>query len=78
MTIEEAVKEIENAKEREGQYLEKIKELTEQGKTTDEALKKEQEKNNQLFDMLMSLGITKKKEEPKPDEDKLDYKDLKI
>ena len=77
MTIEEAVKEIENAKEREGQYLEKIKELTEQGKTTDEALKKEQEKNNQLFDMLMSLGITKKKE-PKPDEDKLDYKDLKI
>lgn len=78
MTIEEAVKEIENAKEREGQYLEKIKELTEQGKTTDEALKKEQEKNNQLFDMLMSLGITKKKEEPKPDEDKLDFKDLKI
>lgn len=78
MTIEEAVKEIENAKEREGQYLEKIKELTEQGKTTDEALKKEQEKNNQLFDMLMSLGITKKKEESKPDEDKLDYKDLKI
>ncbi len=78
MTIEEAIKEIENAKEREGQYLEKIKELTEQGKTTDEALKKEQEKNNQLFDMLMSLGITKKKEEPKPDEDKLDYKDLKI
>lgn len=77
MTIEEAIKEIENAKEREGQYLEKIKELTEQGKTTDEALKKEQEKNNQLFDMLMSLGITKKKEEPKP-EDKLDYKDLKI
>lgn len=78
MTIEEAVKEIENAKERESQYLEKIKELTEQGKTTDEALKKEQEKNNQLFDMLMSLGITKKKEEPKPNEDKLDYKDLKI
>ena len=78
MTIEEAIKEIENAKEREGQYLEKIKELTEQGKTTDEALKKEQEKNNQLFDMLMSLGITKKKEEPKPKEDKLDYKDLKI
>ena len=78
MTIEEAIKEIENAKEREGQYLEKIKELTEQGKTTDEALKKEQEKNNQLFDMLMSLGITKKKEEPKPYEDKLDYKDLKI
>lgn len=78
MTIEEAIKEIENAKEREGQYLEKIKELTEQGKTTDEALKKEQEKNNQLFDMLMSLGITKKKEEPKPNEDKLDYKDLKI
>lgn len=78
MTIEEAIKEIENAKEREGQYLEKIKELTEQGKTTDEALKKEQEKNNQLFDMLMSLGITKKKEEPKPDGDKLDYKDLKI
>ena len=78
MTIEEAIKEIENAKEREGQYLEKIKELTEQGKTTDEALKKEQEKNNQLFDMLMSLGITKKKEEPKPDEDKLDYKDLKF
>ena len=78
MTIEEAIKEIENAKERESQYLEKIKELTEQGKTTDEALKKEQEKNNQLFDMLMSLGITKKKEEPKPDEDKLDYKDLKI
>ena len=78
MTIEEAIKEIKNAKEREGQYLEKIKELTEQGKTTDEALKKEQEKNNQLFDMLMSLGITKKKEEPKPDEDKLDYKDLKI
>lgn len=78
MTIEEAIKEIENAKEREGQYLEKIKELTEQGKTTDEALKKEQEKNNQLFDMLMSLGITKKKEEPKLDEDKLDYKDLKI
>ena len=78
MTIEEAIKEIENAKEREGQYLEKIKELTEQGKTTDEALKKEQEKNNQLFDMLMSLGITKKKEEPKPDEDKLDYKYLKI
>ncbi len=77
MTIEEAIKEIENAKEREGQYLEKIKELTEQGKTTDEALKKEQEKNNQLFDMLMSLGITKKKEEPKL-EDKLDYKDLKI
>ena len=76
MTIEEAVKEIENAKEREGQYLEKIKELTEQGKTTDEALKKEQEKNIQLFDMLMSLGITKKKEEP--NEDKLDYKDLKI
>ena len=78
MTIEEAIKEIENAKEREGQYLEKIKELTEQGKTTDEALKKEQEKNNQLFDMLMSLGITKKKEEPKPNEDKHDYKDLKI
>lgn len=78
MTIEEAVKEIEDAKEREGQYLEKIKELTEQGKTTDEALKKEQEKNNQLFDMLMSLGITKKKEEPEPNEDKLDYKDLKI
>ena len=78
MTIEEAIEEIENAKEREGQYLEKIKELTEQGKTTDEALRKEQEKNNQLFDMLMSLGITKKKEEPKPDEDKLDYKDLKI
>lgn len=78
MTIEEAIKEIENAKEREGQYLEKIKELTEQGKTTDEALKKEQEKNNQLFDMLMSLGITKKKEEAKPNEDKLDYKDLKI
>lgn len=78
MTIEEAIKEIENAKEREGQYLEKIKELTEQGKTTDEALKKEQEKNNQLFDMLMSLGITKKKEEPKPNEDKLDYKDLKF
>lgn len=77
MTIEEAIKEIENAKEREGQYLEKIKELTEQGKTTDEALKKEQEKNNQLFDMLMSLGITKKKEVPKS-EDKLDYKDLKI
>lgn len=77
MTIEEAIKEIENAKEREGQYLEKIKELTEQGKTTDEALKKEQEKNNQLFDMLMSLGITKKKEEPKH-EDKLDYKDLKF
>lgn len=78
MTIEEAIKEIENAKEREGQYLEKIKELTEQGKTTDEALKKEQEKNNQLFDMLMSLGITKKKKEPNPDEDKLNYKDLKI
>ena len=78
MTIEESIKEIENAKEREGQYLEKIKELTEQGKTTDEALKKEQEKNNQLFDMLMRLGITKKKEEPKPNEDKLDYKDLKI
>lgn len=78
MTIEEAIKEIENAKEREGQYLEKIKELTEQGKTTDEALKKEQEKNNQLFDMLMSLGITKKKEEHKPNEDKLDYKDLKF
>lgn len=78
MTIEEAIKEIENAKEREGQYLEKIKELTEQGKTTDEALKKEQEKNNQLFDMLMSLGITKKKEESKPNEDKLDFKDLKI
>lgn len=78
MTIEEAVKEIENAKEREGQYLEKIKELTEQGKTTDEALKREQEKNNQLFDMLMSLGVTKKPEPPKPDEDKLDFKDLKI
>lgn len=25
MTIEEAIKEIENAKEREGQYLEKLK-----------------------------------------------------